>query len=124
PMGGTFAQSARTGGAVRRVVLHLVSVAALGAAAALAGGRAHAAPVAPSAIATDLALAEPAQFIYRGRPYCWYPYGWAGAAWDWGGWGPWAGVGGAATWGGRGGVVRRPSRAAGFAPPYRFWPEP
>jgi hypothetical protein len=108
---------------VRKVALRLVSVAALGAAAALPGGRAHAAPVAPSAIATDLALAEPAQFIYRGKPYCWYPYGWAGAAWYWCGYGTYAGVGWGGTYGWNGWVVPRHYRAARVVPPYRFWPE-
>src|SRR5262249_45498131 len=120
-MGGTFAHSARTGGAVRKVALRLVSVAA---AAALAGGHVHAAPGAPSGIAADLAVAEPAQFIYRGMAYCGYPYGWAGAVWYWCGYGTYAGVGGGGTYGWNGWIVPRHYRAARVAPPYRFWPEP
>jgi hypothetical protein len=116
--GGTFAHSARTGGAVRKLVLRLVTVAALGA--ALAGGRADAAPVAPGAIAADLALAEPAQFIHRGKLYCWYPYGWAGAGWYWCGYGTYAGVGWGGSYGWNGWVVPRHYRAARVAPPYRF----
>ena len=85
---------------MRKLVLRLVTVAAVGAGAALAGGRADAAPVAPRAIATDFALAEPAQLIYRGKPYCWYPYGWAGAGWYWCGYGTHVGVG----WGGWGSI--------------------
>jgi hypothetical protein len=112
------------GGAVRKLALRLVTVAALGAGAPLAGGPADAAPAAPRAIATDFALAEPAQFISRGKPYCWYPYGWAGAGWYWCGYGTYAGVGWGGSYGWNGWVVPRHSRAARVAHPYRFWPEP
>ena len=107
---------------MRKLVLHLVTVAALGA--ALACGRAHAAPAAPDVIAAPLALAEPAQFIYGGRPYCWYPYGWAGAGWYWCGYGTYVGVGWGGAYGWNGWVVPRHYRAARVAPPYRFRPEP
>jgi hypothetical protein len=110
------------GGAVRKWGLRLVAVAVLGA--ALAGGRADAAPAAPRAIAIDFARAEPAQFVYRGRPYCWYPYGWAGAGWYWCGYGTYAGVGWGGSYGWNGWVVPRHYRAARVAHPYRFWPEP
>src|SRR5262249_21223639 len=113
------------GGAVRKFVLRLVTVVALGAGAALAGGRVHAAPIAPGAIAGDVALAEPAQFIHRGKLYCWYPYGWAGAGWYWCGYGHSAGGG----WGGGCGLkgwagLPRLQRAAGHGAPYRVGPEP
>src|SRR5262249_53316014 len=103
------------GGAVRKVGLRLVAFAALSAGAALAGGRADAAAAAPRAIATDFALAEPAQFIYL-------PYGWAGAGWYWCGYGTYAGVGWGGSYGWNGWVVPRHYRAARVAHPYRFWP--
>ena len=109
---------------MRKLALRLVTVAALGAGAPLAGVRADAAPAAPRAIAIDFALAEPAQFIYRGKPYCWYPYGWAGAGWYWCGYGTYAGVGWGGSYGWNGWVVPRHYRAARVAHPYRFWPEP
>ena len=109
---------------MRKVGLRLVAVAALSAGAALAGGRADAAAAAPRAIATDFALAEPAQFIYRGKPYCWYPYGWAGAGWYWCGYGTYSGVGWGGSYGWNCWVVPRHYRATRVAHPYRFWPEP
>ena len=107
---------------MRKSVLGLVSVAALGA--ALACGRAHSAPAAPGVIAAPVALAEPAQFIYGGKPYCWYPYGWAGAGWYWCGYGTYVGVGWGGAYGWNGWAVPRHYRAARVAPPYRFRPEP
>jgi hypothetical protein len=112
----------RAGGVVRKLVLRLVTVAALGA--ALTGGRAHVAPAAPDVIAAPVALAEPAQFIYGGRPYCWYPYGWAGAGWYWCGYGTYVGVGWGGAYGWNGWAVPRHHRAARVTPPYRFRPEP
>ena len=112
----------RAGGVVRKLVLRLVTVAALGA--ALTGGCADAAPAAPDVIAAPVALAEPAQFIYGGRPYCWYPYGWAGAGWYWCGYGTYVGVGWGGAYGWNSWVVPRHHRAARVAPPYRFRPEP
>ena len=52
---------------MRKLGLRLVAVAALGA--AVAGGRVDAAPAASRALATGFTLAEPAQFIYGGKPY-------------------------------------------------------
>ena len=75
---------------MRKLMLRPVTVAALGA--ALACGRAHSAPAAPGVIAAPVALAEPAQFIYGGKPYCWYPYGWAGPGWYWCGYGTYTGA--------------------------------
>ena len=70
--------------------------------------------------ADGLALIEPAQFIHLGRPYCWYPYGWAGAGWYWCGYGTRAGVGWGGAYGWNGWVVPRSYRAAGVAPGYRL----
>src|SRR5215472_13092968 len=75
---------------MRRLLLCLLSVAGLAGGAALASGRLLAAPAAPGtlhAASNRLALFAPAQFMYLGRPYCWYPYGWAGAGWYWCGYG-------------------------------------
>lgn len=70
------------------------------------------------AAAADLAIVEAAQFFHHGRPYCWYPYGWAGPGWYWCGYGTRDGLG----WGGGHGwnnwVVPRPYRA--YRPAYRF----
>jgi hypothetical protein len=112
----------RAGGVVRKLVLRLVTVAALDA--ALTGGCAHAAPAAPGVIAAPVALAQPAQLIYGGRPYCWYPYGWAGAGWYWCGYGTHVGVGWGGAYGWNGWAVPRHHRAARVTPPYRFRPEP
>ena len=105
---------------MRKLALRLVTVAALGA----ASGCAHAAPAAPGVIAAPVALAEPAQFIYGGKPYCWYPYGWAGAGWYWCGYGTYTGVGWGGAYGWNGWAVPRHYRAARVAPRYRFRPEP
>ncbi len=107
---------------MRALVLRLASVAALTAGMTLASGWVEAMPLAaPEAMQADrLAAAEPAQFIYLGRPYCWYPYGWAGAGWYWCGYGTRAGFGWGGAHGWNGWVVPRSYRAAGIMPGYRF----
>jgi hypothetical protein len=134
--------SARSPGkeaAMRRLVPRLAGVSALTASAAgvalaafaaiatlapVASGRVEAAPLAaPAALhaATDrLALPEPAQFIYLGRPYCWYPYGWAGAGWYWCGYGTRAGLGWGGAYGWNGGAAPRSYGAVRIAPGYHF----
>jgi hypothetical protein len=107
---------------MRKLVLRLAIAAALAASATLASGPAEALPIAaPHAVRTDgLAVTGPAQFIYLGKPYCWYPYGWAGAGWYWCGYGTHVGFG----WGGGNGwnswVLPRRYRTARLAPGYRF----
>ena len=68
----------------------------------------------------DLSVVEPAQFFHLGRPYCWYPYGWAGPGWYWCGYGTRAGLG----WGGGHGwnnwVIPRTYRAYRHPPAYRW----
>jgi hypothetical protein len=107
-----------------RLVLRLVTVAALTAGTVLASLRVEAAPVAaPTALhaAIDrLALAERAQFIHLGRPYCWYPYGWAGPGWYWCGYGTRAGFGWGGTYGWNGWIAPRSYGAMRIAPGYRF----
>ena len=94
---------------MRKLASRRASVAALAAATILAGGHVEAVPIAaPHAVHADgLAVIEPAQFIHLDKPYCWYPYGWAGAGWYWcNGWNGW--------------VVPRSYRTARLAPGYRF----
>jgi len=105
-----------------KLVLRLASIAALAASATVASGCVEAAPIAaPNVIdSSRFALAQPAQFIYLGRPYCWYPYGWAGAGWYWCGYGTRAGFGWGGVYGWNGWVAPRGYRAARVAPGYRF----
>jgi hypothetical protein len=76
---------------MRGLVQRLAPVGVLVAGAMLASWRVDAAPIsAPSAMGAaleQLAVTERAQFVYLGKPYCWYPYGWAGAGWYWCGYG-------------------------------------
>ena len=102
--------------------LALVSV--LGASAMLASGHGEAAPIfAPTATQTaiaDLSLTARAQFIYLGKPYCWYRYGWAGPGWYWCGYGTRAGLGWGGAYGWNGWVAPRSARAIRYVPRYRF----
>jgi hypothetical protein len=76
---------------MRGLVQRLAPVGVLVAAAVLASWRVEAAPIsAPNAMQAALealAVTERSQFVYLGKPYCWYPYGWAGAGWYWCGYG-------------------------------------
>ncbi len=52
----------------------------------LAAGSAQAAPLsaAPGAIgaaAESMSIVDTVQYVYGGRPHCWYPSGWKGAGW-------------------------------------------
>jgi hypothetical protein len=100
----------------------LAIVAVLAAAPILASWQLEAAPIAaPHAVHTDgLALTVPAQFIHHDKPYCWYPYGWAGAGWYWCGYGTQVGFGWGGANGWNGWAVPRSYRTARFAPGYRF----
>ena len=108
-------------GGMRRIVL---GCAVLLSAWALAPVRVEAAPAAgPTAMRaalTDLSVVEAAQFFHLGRPYCWYPYGWAGPGWYWCGYGTRAGLG----WGGSQGwnnwIVPRTYRTYRDPPAYRW----
>jgi hypothetical protein len=99
-------------------------MAVLAGAWSLAAVPSDAAPTGPTsmrAAIADLSMVEPAQFFHLGRPYCWYPYGWAGPGWYWCGYGTRAGLG----WGGGHGwnnwVVPRTYRAyRHHVPAYRW----
>ena len=108
---------------MRRLVLRLLCMTALATGAAFATGPLEAVPVAPAALHAAierLALAAPAQFMYLGRPYCWYPYGWAGPGWYWCGYGTRVGVGWGGTYGWNGWVAPRSYGAMRIPPGYRF----
>jgi hypothetical protein len=106
---------------MRRIVL---GCAVLLGAWALSSARVGAMPAAGvaaiDAAHADLSVVETVQFFHLGRPYCWYPYGWAGPGWYWCGYGTRAGLG----WGGSQGwnnwVVPRTYRAYRYPPAYRW----
>jgi hypothetical protein len=103
----------------------LAVFAVLAASVIVASGRSDGAAIAPHALhnamhADRLALTQRAQFIYLGRPYCWYPYGWAGAGWYWCGYGTRAGIGWGGVYGWNGWVVPRSYRALHLPPGSRF----
>jgi len=105
---------------MRGLVLRLAAVVALAASATSGSATPVAAPAAVQV--QELALAQPVQFIYLGRPYCWYPYGWAGAGWYWCGYGTRVGFGWGGPYGWNGWVVPRGYRAARIPPGSRFRP--
>jgi hypothetical protein len=108
---------------MRRLVLRLLGMAVVAAGAALASGHPEAAPVAPAALHAannELALSAPAQFMYLGRPYCWYPYGWSGPGWYWCGYGTRVGFGWGGAYGWNGWVAPRSYGAMRVPPGYRF----
>src|SRR5262249_11668749 len=99
-----------------------LAILAVAAASAIGGkGGSAAAPIAPPALGADPAgLIQPAQFMYLGRPYCWYPYGWAGAGWYWCGYGTRVGIGWGGVYGWNGWAVPRSYRAMRLPPGARF----
>ena len=102
----------------------LTSVALAASVALISTEQAMAAPIsAPHATRTalaQLALIERAQFIHLGRPYCWYPYGWAGPGWYWCGYGTRFGVGWGGAYGWNGWVAPRGHRGARYVPKSRY----
>jgi hypothetical protein len=109
---------------MRRLLLRLLCMAALATGSALvSSSHLEAAPVAPAALGAAigrLALSAPAQFMYLGRPYCWYPYGWAGPGWYWCGYGTRVGLGWGGAYGWNGWVAPRSYGAMRIPPGYRF----
>jgi hypothetical protein len=107
---------------MRKLASRLAIVAALAAAPISASVHSDAMPVAaPHAVHVyALAVTEPAQFIHLDKPYCWYPYGWAGAGWYWCGYGTQVGFGWGGGSGWNGWAVPRSYRTARLAPGYRF----
>lgn len=96
------------------VIVWAVQAGTAHAPAAAAAAAPAAAPI--RAAADALALAQPAQFIYLGRPYCWYPYGWAGAGWYWCGYGTRSGLGWGGAFGWNGWAIPRSYGATRIAP--------
>ena len=66
------------------------------------------------------ALIEKAQLFHLGRPYCWYPYGWAGPGWYWCGFGTHVGIGWGGAYGWNRWVVPRNYRMERAVPGHRF----
>jgi hypothetical protein len=93
-----------------------------GAAVASPSAQAAPAPGPESIIAAgeSLAMTRQVQFIYLGKPYCWYPYGWAGPGWYWCGYGTRYGLGWGGVYGWNGWVAPRSSRAMRVKPSYRY----
>ena len=108
---------------MRDIAFRVVAVVAFVAGAALAAGRVEAAPViAPEVLIAaneSLSFADKAQFMYQGRPYCWYPYGWAGPGWYWCGYGTRFGLGWGGVYGWNGWVAPRSSRAMRVTPRFK-----
>jgi hypothetical protein len=106
---------------MRKLVSRLAILAVLAPGAIWVSGAGETAPLAPNAIPVErLMLIQPAQFIHLGRPYCWYPYGWAGPGWYWCGYGTRAGIGWGGFYGWNGWVVPRSYRSMRIGPGYRF----
>jgi len=95
---------------MRRLICKLATVSALAASTMMIGGRAEAAALPGSdglraAIDTS-ALTENVQlYVFGGRNYCWYDWGWNGPGWYWCGYGArrgfgWGGGYGYRGWGG------------------------
>ena len=101
----------------------LLGVGVLAGAMVASGGIAAAPISAPSAIraaAADLAVTRPIQFLHLGKPYCWYPYGWAGPGWYWCGYGTRSGLGWGGAYGWNGWVAPRNPRVLRHAPHQRY----
>lgn len=107
-----------------KIVLRFIAATMIAVAALLRADHSEAAgPVSPDALRgaiVSLSMIDKAQFMYLGRPYCWYPYGWAGPGWYWCGYGTRTGLG----WGGGHGwnnwAVPRSYRTYRVPPAYRF----
>lgn len=106
---------------MRRIVL---GCGVLLSAWSLAAARVEAAPAAGlaavRAATANLSVVEAAQFFHLGRPYCWYPYGWAGPGWYWCGYGTRAGLGWGGGYGWNNWVVPRTYRAYRHPPAFRW----
>jgi hypothetical protein len=81
----------------------------------------HAAPLlSPGLPVWQQTAIEKVQYIYLGKPYCWYHYGWAGPGWYRCGYGTRSGLGWGGTYGWNGWEVPRTYRALPAIPGYRF----
>jgi hypothetical protein len=65
-------------------------------------------------------MLEQVQYIYLGKPYCWYHYGWAGAGWYLCGYGTRPGFGWGGSYGWNGWELPRTYRALPAMPRYRY----
>src|SRR5829696_3595747 len=94
---------------MRRLICKLATVSAL-AASTMIGGRAEAAALPGSdglraAIDTSALTGNVQLYVFGGRNYCWYDWGWNGPGWYWCGYGArrgfgWGGGYGYRGWGG------------------------
>ena len=109
---------------MRQFGLTLAAVAVLAAGVMLANGRFALAAVAKPAAIQQAggipARADKAQYFYLDKPYCWYPYGWAGPGWYWCGYGTRVGIGWGGTYGWNGWAVPRIHRSTRHAPAHKF----
>jgi len=92
------------------------------AAAASASAGVQAAPIAAelALLGRQPTVVEQAQYIYLGKPYCWYQYGWAGPGWYWCGYGTRTGVGWGGAYGWNAWELPRGYRALPAVPRYRY----
>ena len=94
---------------------------AFAAMSTFAGARLEAAPISATAMRElQTRTIEQAQYIYLGKPYCWYHYGWAGPGWYLCGYGTRAGLGWGGGYGWNGWVLPRTYRALPAVPGYRY----
>lgn len=67
-----------------KLIVSLTAGIVLAVAAAMIGGRAQAAVIAPDGLrmaADEVAVVDEVQFTYRGHRFCWYNTGWRGPGW-------------------------------------------
>ena len=69
---------------MRKLILWVFAVAATSAAVAATADRSQAGVIAPLGLrdaADELLLTDTVRFMWGGRRYCWYNFGWRGAGW-------------------------------------------
>ncbi len=99
-----------------------ISVVLAAAAATFASVPSEAAPIAAAGAVVEQQpnLIERAQYIYLGKPYCWYHYGWAGPGWYLCGYGTRKGLGWGGGYGWNAWELPRTYRALPTIPRYRY----
>jgi hypothetical protein len=92
------------------------------AAAVFASLQLQAAPIVGGGAVREptLSAVEPVQYIYLGKPYCWYHYGWAGPGWYRCGYGTRTGLGWGGSYGWNAWELPRTYRALPAMPRYRY----
>ena len=102
----------------------LLGLVILATAGTLASGRLDAGPIAAAGSMLEQqqpsVMLEQVQYIYLGKPYCWYHYGWAGAGWYLCGYGTRPGLGWGGSYGWNGWELPRTYRALPAMPRYRY----